>query len=88
MRIQVIALAVGLLLALSSSAARSDTDECKVALDQYNSVLKDVTEALHHYAGCVADSKGHDDCSAEFSALRSAQDDFESAVSDYQSDCS
>jgi len=37
---------------------------------------------------CVSDSKGHDDCSSEFSTLHSAQDDFESAVSEYQDKCS
>jgi hypothetical protein len=36
----------------------------------------------------VSESKGRDDCATEFSTLHSAQDDFESAVADYQGDCS
>jgi hypothetical protein len=31
---------------------------------------------------------GKDDCSSEFGSLQSAQSDFESAVSDYESECS
>jgi len=75
-------------LILSASTARSGTDECAEALDKYNSVLPDIAHALRGYATCVSDSEGHDDCAADFSTLKSAQDDFESAVSDYQSDCS
>ena len=57
------------------------------SLSQYNSPKSDVTDALKLYAACVSDSDGHDDCSSEFSSLRSAQDDFESAVSEYESNC-
>jgi hypothetical protein len=73
---------------LCSTAARSDTDECRDALDHYNSVRSDVSSALRQYGCCVSDSKGHDDCATEFSTLHSAQDDFESAVSEYQDNCS
>ena len=88
MRIQATAMALGIFLALCGSAARSDTSECQEALDHYNSVLSDVSSALRRYGRCVSDSKGHDDCATEFSTLHFAQDDFESAVSDYQSNCS
>jgi hypothetical protein len=82
------AMVCGIFLALCGSAARSDTDECRDALDHYNSARSDVSSALRHYGQCVSDSKGHDDCSSEFSTLHSAQDDFESAVSEYQDKCS
>jgi hypothetical protein len=52
-----------------------------------NSVLRDIDGYLRRYARCVSDSKGHDDCSTEFRRLKYAQDDFETAVSEYQSYC-
>ena len=88
MRVHMTVVAVGMCLALCGSAARSDTTDCQEALDQYNAALTDVAHALRSYSHCVSDSKGHDDCSVEFSRLQSAQSDFESAVSNYQNDCS
>jgi hypothetical protein len=88
MRIWATAMACGIFLALCGNVARSDTDECRDALDHYNSARSDVSSALRQYGRCVSDSKGHDDCSAEFSTLHSAQDDFESAASEYQDKCS
>ena len=67
--------------------ARADLDECRNAIDAYNSALSDVSLALHNYAGCVSDSHGHEECSLEFSTLQSAQSSFEDAVSSYQGDC-
>jgi hypothetical protein len=67
--------------------ALAGSDECNDAVDNYNSALSDVGDTLKRYANCVSDSQGHDDCSIEFSQLKSAQDDFESAVSEYESEC-
>ena len=75
MRIWATVMACGIFLALCGNAARSDTDECRDALDHYNSAKSDVSSALRHYGRCVSDSKGHEDCSSEFSTLHSAQDD-------------
>ena len=88
MRIWATAMACGVFLALGGIAARSDTDECRDALDHYNAAKSDVTSALRRYRQCVSDSKGHEDCASEFATLHSAQDDFESAVLDYQDKCS
>jgi outer membrane murein-binding lipoprotein Lpp len=88
MRIWAAAVACGMLLALCGNVARSDTDECRDALDHYNSARSDVSSALRQYGRCVSDSKVHDDCASEFSTLHSAQDDFESAVSEYHDKCS
>jgi hypothetical protein len=88
MRIRATAMACGIFLALCGNAARSDTDECRDALDHYNAARSDVSSALRQYGRCVSDSKGHDDCASEFSTLHSAQNDFESAVSEYQDKCS
>jgi len=88
MRIWATAMACGIFLVLWGGVSRSDTDECRDALDHYNSALSDVSSALRQYGRCVSDSKGHEDCATEFSTLHSAQDDFESAVAEYQSNCS
>ena len=88
MRMWATVMACGIFLALCGNAARSDTDECRNALEHYKAAQRDVSSALHRYGGCVSDSKGHDDCATEFSTLYSAQDDFEAAVSEYQSNCS
>jgi hypothetical protein len=88
MRMWATAMACGIFLTLGGNVARSDTDECRDALDHYNAAKSDVSSALRHYGRCVSDSKGHDDCASEFSTLHSAQDDFESAASEYQDKCS
>jgi hypothetical protein len=67
--------------------AFAGTEECQEALDKYNNAASDVADHLRTYANCLSGSGGHDDCSSEFSRLHSAQDDLESAVSAYKSDC-
>ncbi len=82
--------AIGLGLALfliSITATKADPEECRNAVDQYNSARSDVSTALTSYASCISGDDGHDDCSIEFSSLQSEQSDFESAVSEYGSDC-
>ena len=79
------ALAISL---IPGSLANADPQECGEAASRYNSSLDDVSSALRSYTMCVSDSRGHDDCSLEFSTLQSAQDDFESAVSEYETECS
>lgn len=78
--------AVVLAAALSQTAI-ADPDECREAIDQFNTSRSGVFLSLKTYANCVASNDGHDDCSLEFSTLQSDQDDFESAVSSYESDC-
>ena len=68
-------------------AAGADAGECQEAIDRYHHKLSDVSDAVRQYARCVADSRGRDDCDSEFSALRNAQDDFESAVHQYKNEC-
>ena len=69
------------------SNAWADVEECQNAINTYNSAIGDVADALRIYGQCISGSHGHDDCSVEFSTLQSAQSDFESAVSSYESDC-
>jgi hypothetical protein len=74
-------------LCVTGPMARADPAECREAVDRYSEATSEVADALRAYSRCVSDSRGHDDCSSEFSRLRSAQDDFETAVSDYESEC-
>ena len=74
-------------LCMTPPMARADPAECREAVDRYNEATSEVADALRAYSRCVSDSRGHDDCSSEFSRLRSAQDDFETAVSDFESEC-
>jgi hypothetical protein len=78
---------VGIVVLVGVSRATAGTEECRSAIDDYDSAKGDIADALKKYAACVANSDGQDDCDSEFSNLKDAQDDFESAVSDYQSDC-
>ncbi len=66
---------------------RADPDECQEALTSYKTAIGDVSDNLSLYSRCISDSAGHDGCSLEFGNLRSAQDDFETAVAAYESDC-
>ena len=86
----VVAAALGIIAPSSSKSAnvsKTDVGDCQHAIYQYRSAVSDVSSDLRFYANCVSGSHGHDDCSSEFFSLQSAQDDFESAVSSYRSDC-
>jgi hypothetical protein len=63
------------------------TANCSDATDTYNSAVSDVSDALRRYTRCISSSAGHDDCSSEFRRLKNAQSDFESAVSEFESEC-
>ena len=67
--------------------AHAATAACGNATDRYNSAISDVSDTLRRYNRCLSSSNGHDDCSSEFRRLKNAQADFESAVSEYQSEC-
>ena len=79
-------LAVCLLL-LVGAPARADIGDCRDAMGGLRSARSDIASALKTYTSCIAKSDGHEDCSFPFSTLQSAQDDFESAVSEYELDC-
>jgi hypothetical protein len=81
--LQTTILAMSVLLSLVVSVEA----DCSSAVSQYNSVVGDIDSYLRRYARCVGDSRGMDDCSSEFRRLRSAQSDFEDAVSRYGSEC-
>jgi hypothetical protein len=72
---------------LTLPGASAGPDGCRDAVDKFKSARGDVADALRSYASCVSGSDGHEDCSTEFSSLNSEHDDFESAVSEYESEC-
>jgi len=84
----VTALSIALLLLGAAQRSRADPEECQEAVSEYKSATDDILRALVAYTNCVSTSRGHDDCSSEFETLKSAQDDFEDAVSKYGSECS
>jgi hypothetical protein len=64
--------------------ARAD---CNDAVQSYNAAVSDIESYLKRYTNCLSSSNGSDDCSSEFRRLRSAQGDYETAVSSYQAYC-
>jgi hypothetical protein len=84
MRILAIVVLCAVLTLLPAGFARAG---CNDAVSTYNSAISDVESALRRYTRCLTGSQGHDDCSSEFRRLKNAQSDFESAVSEYQSEC-
>ncbi len=86
--------AIGIMIALGLAVtvccvrnSRADPEECQDAISEYNSAVSDITTALRRYASCISGSQGREDCSGEFRRLRSAQGDFENAVSKYMMEC-
>jgi hypothetical protein len=74
-------------LAVWCQTAHAGPIECHVAVDSYNSAIESVFNAVRQYMKCMADREGHDDCSSLFRQLQGAQDDFESAVATWRSEC-
>jgi len=81
-----LAIIVGASLFVCASIEPAQAD-CSGAISAYNSALSDIETYLKRYTRCLSSSNGSDDCSSEFRRLRSAQSDFESAVSDHQAYC-
>jgi hypothetical protein len=80
--------AVAIAVALTASIpATADQEACRGAIFVFKSSKNTVGDYLRRYASCVSRNDGRNDCSNEFSRLRSAQEDFESAVSDYRREC-
>ena len=67
--------------------AHADPAGCEDAAHEFQSAHSGVESALAGYQYCLSSSNGHDDCSSEFQSLQSEQDDFEDAVSSYESEC-
>lgn len=80
--------AVLIAMALTISIpATADQESCRGATFVLRSAKAAVGDYLRRYASCVSRNDGRNDCSSEFLQLRSAQEVFETAVSDYQHEC-
>lgn len=79
--------ALVLILACSGSAVASSDYACDSAISSYNTALESIGSTNRRYISCVSNSRGSDDCSFEFRRLKSAQWDFEMAVSSYGTSC-
>ncbi len=82
-----IAVLLIMLLICAPSAIWADVESCRGAIRSFKSAKVDIASAYRAYGNCVSSSDGQEDCSSEFRNLKSAQDDFEEAVSSYQTDC-
>ena len=71
----------------SPQESRAGTEKCNDSIEGYNLAVSEVSDKLKRYSRCLSGSQGRDDCSSEFRRLRSAQNDFETAVSNYEADC-
>jgi hypothetical protein len=74
-------------VAVVPSPALADQASCNNAIDRYNSAVSEIDYCMKRYARCIDASRGTDECYSEFRRLKNAQGDFESAVSDYRSEC-
>ena len=80
-------LLAGVIYGLFFTDSRADSQGCSDAVDSYNSAIGEIGGRLKRYGNCLAASQGHDDCSSEFRRLKSLQNDFETAVSNFQAEC-
>jgi hypothetical protein len=71
----------------STVQSAADNDACSDAKAEYQAAIGEVLANLHSYNQCVNDSKGRNDCSAEFGGLQKAHDNFAGAVSNYPTGC-
>ena len=70
-----------------SSQTFAGPNECKTAIERYNTAVEEVPSTLRRYTRCISYSEGRDDCSREFSRIRAAHNEFGSAVADYEREC-
>jgi hypothetical protein len=87
-RVFLVAVLCGTALAGTTLRVTADPEGCRDAVDAFNNARSSIADSVRRYGQCVSSSDGHDDCSSEFSTLRSDQDDLESAVSNYEGECS
>lgn len=80
-------LMTGAVIATIISGGSPAKADCQDAVRSYNSAIEDISSSLRRYANCVSSSRGNDECSSEFRRIRSAHNDFESAVSQHRSEC-
>lgn len=85
-KIQAYAAAIGIVAASIAAPAHAAWD-CESSINEIKSSRTDISYGLKRYVNCMTNSDGTDDCSTEFRRLKSAQDDYEGAVSGLQIYC-
>ena len=88
LRIFLVAGLASLAIVMACERTTADTESCRNAIEEFDNARSGIVASFRSYGSCISSSDGHDDCSSEFSQLQSNQDHFESAVSDYEGDCS
>ena len=72
---------------LRRSTVTGGKPACRDAMERAESAAEDVASRGRRLISCVQNEDHRDDCSSEFRRLRSAHSDYESAVSEVQSEC-
>jgi outer membrane murein-binding lipoprotein Lpp len=89
MRAKIRAVLAALLAAIALAGCQDTPDPayCGVSRTGYEHALTEVSQRLSDYQGCVSKAIGSDDCSAQFSALSSAQSNLERGSDDIRKYC-
>lgn len=66
---------------------QNDNAECREAREQANSAASELEDYARRLMNCASSLDFNDDCYTEFRRTKSAYDDYESAVSEVQSNC-
>lgn len=72
---------------LSRPSAPEGSSECHDAWDRASSAAIDVSDYSRRLQRCVEAGDYQDDCHSAFRSVKSAYDDYESAVSDVSTEC-
>jgi hypothetical protein len=76
-----------ILRAVSRQPPDQASAECKDAWTEADAAADELESAANDLSRCAKDTDFSDDCSHRFRGVRSAHSDFESAVSEVQSEC-
>jgi hypothetical protein len=70
-----------------TSPADGDSEECIDAKERAESAASELADYARRLKNCAESGDTSDDCNSEFRRVKSAQYDYESAVSDVSSNC-
>lgn len=73
---------------IRSRGNTDESDDCRESKERAQQAASELADYARRLKNCAESSDLSDDCSSEFRRVRNAQDEYESAVSDVQSNCS
>jgi len=76
-----------LIYRLMSSRSSSESEECREARETAISAADDLEYSARRLANCASNRDLTDDCESEFVRVKNAHEDYESAVSEVNSEC-